>query len=52
MIVDCLFQILEQHIRMVLPNLKAELNARMVVVLKELRAYGEDMESKVCIRLA
>ncbi|KAG8656792.1 dynamin-related protein 3A isoform X2 [Manihot esculenta] len=39
-------QILEQHIRMVLPNLKAELNARMVVVLKELRAYGEDMESK------
>ncbi|KAJ9184117.1 hypothetical protein P3X46_007889 [Hevea brasiliensis] len=39
-------QILEQHIRMVLPNLKAELNSRMVVVSNELRTYGEDMESK------
>ncbi|KAF2293472.1 hypothetical protein GH714_002103 [Hevea brasiliensis] len=39
-------QILEQHVRMVLPNLKAELNSRMAVVSNELRTYGEDMESK------
>ncbi|KAB1204774.1 Dynamin-related protein 3A [Morella rubra] len=38
-------QILEQHIRMFLPGLKAELNSRMVGVSKELRTYGEPMES-------
>ncbi|KAK9273908.1 hypothetical protein L1049_018720 [Liquidambar formosana] len=40
-------QILELHIRTVLPDLKAELNSRMVAVVKELRTYGEVMESKV-----
>ncbi|GMY29136.1 dynamin-related protein 3A-like isoform X2 [Fagus crenata] len=39
-------QILEQHIRMVLPVLKAELNSHMIGVVKELRMYGEAMESK------
>ncbi|CAA6671022.1 unnamed protein product [Spirodela intermedia] len=38
-------QILAQHIRMVLPELKARLNAQMVAVIKELRSYGETMES-------
>ncbi|MQM03414.1 hypothetical protein Taro_036201, partial [Colocasia esculenta] len=41
-------QILVQHIRMVLPEVKARLNAQMVTVLKELRSYGEAMESTVC----
>ncbi|XP_020536360.1 dynamin-related protein 3A isoform X2 [Jatropha curcas] len=39
-------QILEQHIRIVLPNLKAELNSRMTSVLKELHTYGEGIELK------
>lgn len=39
-------QILEQHIRMVLPGLKAELNSRIVAVVREMRIYGEVMESK------
>ncbi|XP_057957732.1 dynamin-related protein 3A-like isoform X2 [Malania oleifera] len=39
-------QILEQHIRTVLPGLKAELNSHMVAILKELQTYGEAMESK------
>ncbi|XP_050216388.1 dynamin-related protein 3A-like isoform X2 [Mercurialis annua] len=39
-------QILEQHIRMVLPNLKAELNSRAAALSKELSAYGEVIESK------
>ncbi|EEF46841.1 dynamin, putative [Ricinus communis] len=39
-------QILEQHIRMVLPHLKAELNLRMTTVFNELSTYGEVMESK------
>ncbi|KAK4600539.1 hypothetical protein RGQ29_010258 [Quercus rubra] len=39
-------QILEQHIRMVVPGLKAELNSHMMSVVKELRMYGEAMESK------
>ncbi|KAI7997398.1 Dynamin-related protein 3A [Camellia lanceoleosa] len=38
--------ILEQHIRTVLPGLKAELNSHMLTVVKELRTYGEAMESK------
>jgi hypothetical protein len=32
---------------MVLPVLKAELNSHMIGVVKELRMYGEAMESKV-----
>lgn len=39
-------QILEQHIRTVLPSLKAKLNFHMVAVVRELRTYGEVMESK------
>ncbi|KAG6698086.1 hypothetical protein I3843_08G004800 [Carya illinoinensis] len=39
-------QILEQHIRMVLPGLKAELNSHMGGIVKELRTYGDAMESK------
>ncbi|XP_028095599.1 dynamin-related protein 3A-like isoform X3 [Camellia sinensis] len=38
--------ILEQHIRTVLPGLKAELNSHLLTVVKELRTYGEAMESK------
>ena len=40
-------QILEHHIRMVLPSLKDELNFHMIVVVKELQTYGEVVESKV-----
>ncbi|XP_035549361.1 dynamin-related protein 3A-like isoform X2 [Juglans regia] len=39
-------QILEQHIQMVLPGLKAELNSHMGGIVKELRTYGDAMESK------
>ncbi|KAG6643696.1 dynamin-related protein 3A-like isoform X2 [Carya illinoinensis] len=39
-------QILEQHIRMVLPGLKADLNSHMGGIVKELRTYGDAMESK------
>ncbi|XP_065619589.1 dynamin-related protein 3B [Quercus suber] len=39
-------QILEQHIRMVLPGLNAELNSHMMTIVKELRMYGEAIESK------
>ncbi|KAJ4959160.1 hypothetical protein NE237_026271 [Protea cynaroides] len=39
-------QILEEHIRAVLPDLKAELKSQMVSVVKELRTYGEVNESK------
>ncbi|XP_042498042.1 dynamin-related protein 3A-like isoform X2 [Macadamia integrifolia] len=39
-------QILEQHIRAALPELKAELKSQMVSVVKELRTYGEATESK------
>ncbi|XP_078443415.1 dynamin-related protein 3A-like [Wolffia australiana] len=38
-------QILVQHIRLVLPELKNRLNAQMIAVTKELRSYGETMES-------
>ncbi|KAF6137886.1 hypothetical protein GIB67_014015 [Kingdonia uniflora] len=38
--------ILEQHIRKVLPGLKADLNSKMVAVVKELRSYGVVIESK------
>ncbi|XP_043711309.1 dynamin-related protein 3A-like isoform X2 [Telopea speciosissima] len=39
-------QILEQHIRAALPELKAELKSQMVSVVKELRTCGEVNESK------
>nr|XP_009610154.1 dynamin-related protein 3A-like [Nicotiana tomentosiformis] len=38
-------QILEQHIRNVLPTLKTDLNSHLVAVEKELRTYGEALES-------
>ncbi|XP_050158175.1 dynamin-related protein 3A-like isoform X4 [Malus sylvestris] len=40
-------QILEQHIKRVLPDLKARLNSQMVSVSKELQAYGQPLESKM-----
>lgn len=39
-------QILEQHIRNVLPTLKTDLTSHLVAVEKELRANGEALESK------
>ncbi|XP_027081318.1 dynamin-related protein 3A-like isoform X2 [Coffea arabica] len=39
-------QVLEQHIRVVLPNLRKELNNQFVTVAKEGHALGEVMESK------
>ncbi|XP_027774612.1 dynamin-related protein 3B-like isoform X4 [Solanum pennellii] len=39
-------QILEQHIRNVLPTLKTDLTSQLVAAEKELRAYGEALESK------
>ncbi|KAK0571075.1 hypothetical protein LWI29_010623 [Acer saccharum] len=39
-------QILEQHIRIILPGLKSELNSRIIAVEKELKKYGQVMESK------
>lgn len=44
---DVLCQILEQHIRMVFPALKTDLNSKMDTVLKELQTYGKPIESKV-----
>ncbi|XP_068331884.1 dynamin-related protein 3A-like [Pyrus communis] len=40
-------QILEQHIRRVLPDLKARLNSQMVSVSKELQAYGLPLGTKM-----
>ncbi|KAH0990311.1 hypothetical protein GBA52_001794 [Prunus armeniaca] len=40
-------EILEQHIRMVFPALKTDLNSKMDTVLKELQAYGKPIESKM-----
>lgn len=39
-------QILEKHIRMLLPHLKAQINAQMTSVKKELSFYGEITESE------
>ncbi|ERN14352.1 hypothetical protein AMTRI_Chr13g90810 [Amborella trichopoda] len=39
-------QILVQHIKAVLPGLKARINSQMVSVVKELATYGEVTESK------
>ncbi|KNA03442.1 hypothetical protein SOVF_209150 [Spinacia oleracea] len=39
-------EILEQHIRATLPALKAQLNAYFRVVEEEMKAYGDDTESK------
>ena len=45
-----IFQILVKHIKIVLPELKARLNAQMIAVIKELRSYGETMESIVSLK--
>jgi hypothetical protein len=45
--VNFLCQILEQHISIVLPGLKAELNSQMHAIHAELETYGMVMESKV-----
>ena len=42
-----LLQILVQHIRTVLPGLKARISAQLVAVAKEHATYGEISESKV-----
>ncbi|KAH9622056.1 hypothetical protein KSS87_004391 [Heliosperma pusillum] len=39
-------QILVQHIKAVLPNLKAQISAQLVSVAKEHASYGETVESK------
>lgn len=39
-------QILVQHIRAILPDLKARINSQMVSVMKELSSYGEIIDSK------
>lgn len=41
-------QILVQHIKTVLPGLKARISAALVSVAKEHASYGEITESKVC----
>lgn len=41
------FQILVQHIRAILPDLKARISTQMVTLQKELASYGELTESKV-----
>lgn len=42
-------QILVQHIKKVLPGLKARISAQLVAVAKEHASYGEITESKVVI---
>ncbi|GKV03128.1 hypothetical protein SLEP1_g15489 [Rubroshorea leprosula] len=39
-------QILEQHIRTALPSLKAELNSYMALVARDLKVYGEVVQSE------
>jgi len=39
-------QILVQHIRAILPELKSRINSQMVSVVKELSSYGETIDSK------
>ncbi len=42
-----LAQILVQHIRAILPDLKARISTQMITLQKELASYGELTESKV-----
>lgn len=44
-------QILVQHIRAILPDLKARISTQMVTLQKELASYGELTESKVPTKL-
>lgn len=45
-------QILVQHIKTILPDMKARINMQMVALAKELAGYGELTESKVRILIA
>ena len=48
----CLFiflQILTQHIKAVLPGLRAHISTSLVAVVKEHASYGEITESKACV---
>ena len=48
----CLFiflQILAQHIKAVLPGLRARISTSLVAVAKEYASYGEITESKACV---
>lgn len=42
-------QILAQHIKAVLPGLRARISTQLVSVAKEHASYGEITESKVCV---
>jgi hypothetical protein len=44
-----LLQILAQHIKAVLPGLKARISASLVNLAKEHASYGEITESKACV---
>ena len=44
-----LLQILAQHIKAVLPGLRARISTSLVSVAKEHASYGEITESKVCV---
>lgn len=44
-------QILVQHTKAILPELKARINSQMVSVVKELSSYGETIDSKHLIQL-
>lgn len=49
---NCLFitlQILAQHIKAVLPGLRAHISTNLVTVAKEHASYGEITESKACV---
>ena len=54
--VICLFtcislQILAQHIKSVLPGLRARISASLVTIAKEHASYGEITESKACVNI-
>lgn len=42
-------QILAQHIKAVLPGLRAHISTNLVTVAKEHASYGEITESKACV---
>lgn len=46
-----LLQILAQHIKAVLPGLKARISTSLVTLAKEHASYGEITESKACVNI-
>jgi len=44
-----LLQILAQHIKALLPGLRARISASLVTLAKENASYGEITESKACV---